>query len=139
MNSYQETLHILTHINRTTHTQNLHDLAYGSCGRSKHESDSMFLQCMVSQCVATHPQPESRAQKTCVREAKLYYNAVYAFGCHFYKRAQRRHCECRPAGTPATYFDAHDHDLQASLRAMWERAAPLNKTGAYRPKWEDFL
>lgn len=99
----------------------------------------MFLQCMVSQCADSHPQPESKAHKTCVREAKLYWAAVTVGGCIFYKRAQRRHCECRPAGTRATYFDAPEHDLQASLAAMWERAAPLNKTGAYQPKWEEFL
>lgn len=99
----------------------------------------MFLECMVSQCAASHPQPESKAHKTCMREAKLYWSAVVGLGCYWFKRAQRQHCECRPAGTPATYFDTHEHDLQASLAAMWERAAPLNRTGAYKPKWEEFL
>lgn len=101
--------------------------------------DEWFLECMVNQCLADHPHLGSRASKRCLREARLYYNGVFGFGCFAYKRAQRKHCECRPAGSPATYFDAHEHDLQAALRSLWEQAAPENKTGAFRPKWEEFL
>jgi hypothetical protein len=113
---------------------NMHDLCYGSCGRTKDECDEMFLECMVHQCIATHPDAASRAYKRCLREARLYFNGVFGFGCFAYKRAQQKHCECRPA---ATYFDAREHDLQASLRRMWARAAPVNRTGTN--KWDEFL
>ncbi len=97
----------------------------------------MFYQCMASEC--QQEAPGSKASKRCLREARLYFNAVYAFGCFAYKRAQKKHCECRPAGSPATYFDLHEHDLQASLQSTYQRAAPANQTGAYKPKWEEFL
>lgn len=117
----------------------MHDLCYGSCGRPKVECDDVFLECMVNHCLAEHRAVASKAHRRCMREARLFYHAVYGFGCFAYKRAQKKHCECRPAGaSPATYVDyVEEYDLQASLRAMLDRATPANKT--YQPKWEDFL
>lgn len=98
----------------------------------------MFLECMVNRCLAEASVVGSRAHKRCMREARLYYNAVFGFGCFAYKRAQRRHCECRPAGAlPATYIDYRAYDLEAGLRLMLERATQLNRT--YQPKWDEFL
>lgn len=116
---------------------NMHDLCYGSCGRPKVECDEVFLECMVNRCLV-EAEVGSKAHKRCMREARLYYNAVFGFGCFAYKRAQRRHCECRPAGaSPARYIDYHAYDLEASLRLMLERATPLNRT--YQPKWDEYL
>lgn len=76
---------------------NLHDLCFVSCDTTKAFCDAAFLSCMKAQC-AVEAEGMPREMRKCINAARLYHGAVYGFGCKPYIAAQKKACECVPAG-----------------------------------------
>jgi len=79
----------------------MHDICYGSCGRSRVFCDKSFLTCVFQAVANMRKKPykyRTHMEDVCVTASldKVFYKAVDQFACPAYRAAQMEACVCAP-------------------------------------------